>query len=107
MGRSNFDFTTTLGREGSDYTGAIFAHILDAEGLWIWKDVPGVLNADPKLFPDAIKVPELTYYEAIEMTYYGASVIHPKTIQPLQQKLIPLYVKSFRSRFTGNCYSNK
>ncbi len=95
LGRSNFDFTTTLGREGSDYTGAIFAHILDAEGLWIWKDVPGVLNADPKLFPDAIKVPELTYYEAIEMTYYGASVIHPKTIQPLQQKLIPLYVKSF------------
>ncbi|MEZ5015082.1 MAG: aspartate kinase [Chitinophagales bacterium] len=87
--------TTTLGREGSDYTAAILAHCLDAEGLWIWKDVPGVLNADPKLFEDAIQIPELTYYEAIEMTYYGASVIHPKTIQPLLQKTIPLYVKSF------------
>ncbi len=97
LGRTWDGSTTTLGREGSDYTGAIFAHILDAEGLWIWKDVPGVLNADPKFFPDAIKIPELTYYEAIEMTYYGASVIHPKTIQPLQQKLIPLYVKSFMS----------
>ncbi len=95
LGRSNFELTTTLGREGSDYTGAIFANILNAEGLWVWKDVPGVLNADPKLFPEAKKIAELTYYEAIEMTFYGASVIHPKTIQPLQQKLIPLYVKSF------------
>jgi aspartate kinase len=88
-------YTTTLGREGSDYTGAIFAGALQAEGLWIWKDVPGVMNADPKLFSDAVKLPELTYYEAIEMTYYGASVIHPKTIQPLQIRMIPLYVKSF------------
>lgn len=95
IGKSPDGSTTTLGREGSDYTGAIFAHVLDAEGLWIWKDVPGVLNADPKLFPEAVKLPELTYYEAIEMTYYGASVIHPKTIQPLQMKTIPLYVKSF------------
>ncbi|MFI5172688.1 MAG: aspartate kinase [Chitinophagales bacterium] len=95
LGKTWDGSTTTLGREGSDYTGAIFANILDAEGLWIWKDVPGVLNADPKIFPDAVKLPELTYYEAIEMTFYGASVIHPKTIQPLQQKLIPLYVKSF------------
>lgn len=95
IGRTVNGYTTTLGREGSDYTGAIFASSLNAEGLWIWKDVSGVLNADPKLFPDAINLPELTYYEAIEMTYYGASVIHPKTIQPLQIKLIPLYVKSF------------
>ncbi len=87
--------TTTLGREGSDYTGAIFANILLGEGLWIWKDVPAVLNADPKLYPDAIEIPELTYYEATEITYYGASVIHPKTIHPLEQKSIPLFVKSF------------
>ncbi len=95
IGRTINGYTTTLGREGSDYTGAIFASALKAEGLWIWKDVPGVLNADPKLFDDAVKLPELTYYEAIEMTYYGASVIHPKTIQPLQLQLIPLYVQSF------------
>jgi len=95
IGRTINGYTTTLGREGSDYTGAIFSSCLNAEGLWIWKDVPGVLNADPKLFVDAVKLPELTYYEAIEMTYYGASVIHPKTIQPLQIKTIPLYVKSF------------
>ncbi len=95
IGKTANGFATTLGREGSDYTGAIFANVLNASGLWIWKDVPGVLNADPKLFPDAVKIPELTYYEAIEITYYGASVIHPKTIQPLQMKLIPLYVKSF------------
>ena len=80
---------------GSDYTGAIFANILLGEGLWIWKDVPAVLNADPKLYPDAIEIPELTYYEATEITYYGASVIHPKTIHPLEQKSIPLFVKSF------------
>lgn len=91
----NQQYTTTLGREGSDYTGAIFANILLVEGLWIWKDVPAVLNADPKLYPDAIAIPELTYYEATEITYYGASVIHPKTIHPLEQKSIPLFVKSF------------
>ena len=95
LGKTMNGYTTTLGREGSDYTGAIFAGALQAEGLWIWKDVPGVMNADPKLFSDAVKLPELTYYEAIEMTYYGASVIHPKTIQPLQIRMIPLYVKSF------------
>jgi aspartate kinase len=88
-------FTTTLGREGSDYTAAILANCMNAEGQWIWKDVPGVLSGDPKKYRDAVLLPELTYYEAIEMTYYGASVIHPKTIYPLQQKQIPLYVKSF------------
>jgi aspartate kinase len=88
--------TTTLGREGSDYTGAILAHCLDAEGLWIWKDVPGVLTADPKEFNHPTLLEEISYYEAIEMTFYGASVIHPKTIQPLQAKGIPLFVRSFQ-----------
>ncbi|MFN0274615.1 MAG: aspartate kinase [Chitinophagales bacterium] len=95
IGKTPGGFTTTLGREGSDYTGAILANILQAEGLYIWKDVPGVLNADPKIFSDTVNIPELTYYEAIEMTYYGATVIHPKTIKPLQNKQIPLYVRSF------------
>lgn len=95
IGSAGNDRATTLGREGSDYSAAIFAHCLDAEGQWIWKDVPGVLSADPKKFPEASLLPELTYYEAIEMTYYGASVIHPKTIYPLQQKRIPLFVRSF------------
>ncbi len=88
-------FTTTLGREGSDYTAAVFANILDAESMTVWKDVPGILNADPRLIKDAIKIPRLSYYEAIEMTYYGAHVIHPKTIKPLQNKGIPLHVRSF------------
>jgi aspartate kinase len=87
--------TTTLGREGSDYTAAIFAHCLRAEGMTIWKDVPGVLNADPRLFSDARKIDHLSYEEAIEMTYYGAQVIHPKTMRPLQVRNIPLFVKSF------------
>ncbi len=87
--------TTTLGREGSDFTASIFAFCLGARDLTIWKDVPGVLNADPKLFPFAEKIDELSYEEAVEMTYYGASVIHPKTIKPLQNKGIALYVKSF------------
>lgn len=95
IGKTSTGETTTLGREGSDYTGAIFSNMLNAEGLWIWKDVPGVLTADPKLFSDAKKLPELTYYEAIEMTYNGAQVIHPKTLSPLQKKQIPLFVKSF------------
>ncbi len=95
IGKTKEGDTTTLGREGSDYTGAVFSNMLSSEGLWIWKDVPGVLTADPKIFPDAEKLPELTYYEAIEMTYNGAQVIHPKTLHPLQQKQIPLYVKSF------------
>ncbi len=95
IGATTENHTTTLGREGSDYTASIFANILDAEKVVIWKDVPGVMNADPKKFPDAIKFNTISYREAIEMTYYGATVIHPKTIQPLQQKNIPLQVKSF------------
>lgn len=87
--------TTTLGREGSDYTAAIFAYGMNAEGMWIWKDVPGILSADPKLFENVTKISRLTYKEAVEMTYYGAKVIHPKTIKPLENKNIPLYVKSF------------
>jgi aspartate kinase len=87
--------TTTLGREGSDYTAAILAYILNAESVTVWKDVPGVLNADPKWFDDTIKLEKISYLDAIELTYYGTSVIHPKTIQPLKNKGIPLYVKSF------------
>lgn len=95
IGSTSENFTTTLGREGSDYSAAIFSYCLDAEGMFIWKDVPGVLNADPRLFENVIKLDRLSYREAIEMTYYGASVIHPKTIKPLQNKNIPLFVKSF------------
>ncbi len=87
--------TTTLGREGSDYSAAIFSFCMDAADMTIWKDVPGVLTADPRLFDDVVKLDRLSYREAIEMTYYGAKVIHPKTIKPLQNKSIPLYVKSF------------
>jgi aspartate kinase len=89
------DRTTTLGREGSDYTAAIFAYCLNAESVTIWKDVPGVLNADPKWFDDTVLLEKLTYQDAIELAYYGATVIHPKTIKPLQNKGIPLYVRSF------------
>ncbi len=89
------NFTTTLGREGSDYTAAIFASCLNSRSVTIWKDVPGVLNADPKWFSETELIPELSYLDAIELTYYGATVIHPKTIKPLQNKGIPLYVKSF------------
>lgn len=88
--------TTTLGREGSDFTAAIFAYALDATSVTIWKDVPGVLNADPKFFSDAVKLKRISYKEAIELAYYGASVIHPKTIKPLQNKKIALYVRSFK-----------
>jgi aspartate kinase len=87
--------STTLGREGSDYSAAIFANLLDAESMTIWKDVPAVLTGDPKQFDNMIAIPTLSYYEAIEMTYYGAQVIHPKTIKPLQNKSIPLHVKCF------------
>ena len=87
--------TTTLGREGSDYSAAIFAHALDAESVTIWKDVPGMLNADPKFFEDTQILERISFREAIELSYYGASVIHPKTLKPLQNKQIPLYVKSF------------
>jgi aspartate kinase len=95
LGGTSENFTTTLGREGSDYTASIFAACLGAESVTTWKDVPGVLNADPKFFTDTIKFDELSYQEAIEMTYYGASVIHPKTIKPLQNAGIPLLVKPF------------
>ncbi|MFY0599103.1 MAG: aspartate kinase [Cyclobacteriaceae bacterium] len=87
--------TTTLGREGSDFSGAIFASILKAASLTVWKDVPGLLNADPKIFPEAEKFDHVSYQEVIEMTYYGAKVIHPKTIHPLAKGGIPLFVKSF------------
>ncbi len=89
------NFTTTLGREGSDYTAAIFAYCLNAESVTIWKDVPGVLNADPRYFTQTMLLNHISYREAIELAFYGASVIHPKTLQPLQRKEIPLYVKSF------------
>jgi aspartate kinase len=95
LGGTSENFTTTLGREGSDYTASIFAACLGAESVTTWKDVPGILNADPKFFADTVKFDELSYTEAIEMTYYGASVIHPKTIKPLQNARIPLLVKSF------------
>ncbi|MCX6252861.1 MAG: aspartate kinase [Bacteroidia bacterium] len=87
--------TTTLGREGSDYTAAILANMLDAESVVVWKDVPGILNADPKWLPDAQKLDEISYKEAVEMTFSGAKVIHPKTIKPLHNKNIPLHVRSF------------
>ena len=87
--------TTTLGREGSDYTAAILAYCLRAESVTIWKDVAGLLNADPKIFPETVRYPEISYRETIEMAYYGASVIHPKTLKPLADRNIPLRVKSF------------
>ena len=95
LGSDGNNFTTTLGREGSDYTAAIFAFCLNAKSVTIWKDVPGVLNADPRFFENPTLLDSLSYEEAIELSYYGASVIHPKTLQPLQQKEIPLYVKCF------------
>lgn len=95
IGQSKEHNTVTLGREGSDYSAAIFAYGLQAESVTIWKDVAGVMNGDPKKFPSAVKLDELNYAHAIEMAYYGATVIHPKTIQPLQSKHIPLYVRSF------------
>ena len=95
LGSDENNFTTTLGREGSDYTAAIFAYCLNAESVIIWKDVPGVMNADPRFFENAILLNQISYREAIELAFYGASVIHPKTLQPLQKKEIPLFVKSF------------
>jgi aspartate kinase len=95
LGSNENNFTTTLGREGSDYTAAIFAYCLGAESVTIWKDVPGVLNADPREFQNTLLLQQISYKEAIEMAFYGASVIHPKTLQPLQRKEIPLFVKSF------------
>ncbi|TGD57312.1 aspartate kinase [Flavobacterium humi] len=95
VGSDENGFTTTLGREGSDYTAAIFAYCLNAESVTIWKDVPGVMNADPRYFENATLLNQISYREAIELAFYGASVIHPKTLQPLQKKEIPLFVKSF------------
>jgi aspartate kinase len=95
IGGTSDNYSTTLGREGSDYTAAILAYCTNASEVVIWKDVAGVFNADPKLFPEANLIPELSYYDAIELAYYGATIIHPKTIKPLQNKKIPLRVKSF------------
>lgn len=95
VGITKENTTTTLGREGSDFTAAILAYCLNADSMTIWKDVPGVLTADPRLFENAVKLDHISYEEAIEMTYYGAQVIHPKTMRPLQNRNIPLYVKSF------------
>jgi aspartate kinase len=95
IGGTSENFTSTLGRDGSDYSAAIFCASLNAESMTIWKDVPGVLNADPKWFDETEKIPQLSYHEAIELTYYGATVIHPKTIKPIQNKGIPLHVRSF------------
>ena len=95
LGSDSNNFTTTLGREGSDYTAAIFAYALNAKEVTIWKDVPGILSADPRFFENARLIEQISYREAIELAFYGASVIHPKTLQPLQRKEIPLYVRSF------------
>ncbi len=103
---SNND-TTTLGREGSDYTGGIIAYCLNAQNLTIWKDVPGVLNADPRVFKNTVLLEKIPYEEAIELSFYGASVIHPKTLQPLQRKEIPLFVKPFLDpKAAGTAVSN-
>jgi aspartate kinase len=104
IGGTSDNFTTTLGREGSDYSAAIFAHCLNAEEVIIWKDVPGVLNADPKVFPEAVLLNEISYYDAIELAYFGATVIHPKTLKPLQNKEYSATCKIiFTPRFTWNC----
>ncbi len=97
IGATSENFTTTLGREGSDYTAAIFSFCLDASEMTVWKDVPGVLSADPKYYDDAVKLDQISYRDAIELTYYGATVIHPKTIKPLENKQIPMRVASFLS----------
>ncbi|MVT08699.1 aspartate kinase [Chitinophaga tropicalis] len=98
IGSTDQNESVTLGREGSDYSAAVFANMLNAESQTIWKDVEGLKNADPKLFPNTINIPEISFSEVIEISYYGAQVIHPKTIKPLQNKQIPLYVKSFLNK---------
>ena len=108
IGATDENESTTLGREGSDYTAAVFANLLNAKNQTIWKDVPSVMSADPKQFPDATEIHELSYNEVIEMAYYGAQVIHPKTIKPLQNKNIPLYVKCFLDpSLSGTVIHNK
>ena len=97
IGSDKNNFTVTLGREGSDYSAAIFAYVLNAQSLSIWKDVPGLLNADPKFFSNTKLLNQISYSETIELAFYGASIIHPKTLQPLQKKEIPLLVKSFKN----------
>jgi len=98
--------TTTLGREGSDYSAAVVANILNAESMTVWKDVDGILNADPKIFPDAVKIDHLNYVDTIELAYSGAQIIHPKTIKPLQNKNIPLYVKPFGNKLAAGTEIN-
>ena len=108
LGGTSENYTTTLGREGSDYTAAIFASCLNASSVTIWKDVAGVFNADPKRFQNIVKFDQLSYSEAVEMAYYGASIIHPKTIQPLQNAGIPLFVKPFlASKENGTVINTK
>jgi aspartate kinase len=107
LGGTLNDEVTTLGREGSDYSAAIFAYCLNAEEVTIWKDVSGLLNADPKFYPNVVKLDKISYQEAIELAYYGATIIHPKTIKPLQNKQIPLFVKSFLAPSdTGSMITN-
>ncbi len=104
IGSDSNNFSTTLGREGSDYSAAIFGYCINASAVTVWKDVPGILNADPKLFDQTLLIPEMSYNEAIEQAYYGATVIHPKTLQPLYQKEIPLFVRSFNDAVApGTC----
>lgn len=95
IGANHKGYSTTLGREGSDYTAAIIANLLGGESVTIWKDVPGVLNADPRIFKDTVHLPSVSYKQAVELAFYGAQIIHPKTIKPLQNRNIPLYVRSF------------
>ncbi len=107
IGSTREGLSTTLGREGSDYTASVLANLTDAKEVIIWKDVPGIMNADPKQFPESQKMDTISYQEAVELAFYGAKVIHPKTIQPLQNKQIPLHVKSFLdSSTTGTIITN-
>ena len=107
IGSDSNNFTVTLGREGSDYSAAIFAYSLNAESLSIWKDVPGLLNADPKFFSNTKLLNQISYSETIELAFYGASIIHPKTLQPLQKKEIPLFVKSFKNPLSNGTVISK
>ena len=107
IGSDSNNFTVTLGREGSDYSAAIFAYSLNAESLSIWKDVPGLLNADPKFFSNTKLLNQISYSETIELAFYGASIIHPKTLQPLQKKEIPLVVKSFKNPLSNGTVISK
>ena len=107
IGSDSNNFTVTLGREGSDYSAAIFAYSLNAESLSIWKDVPGLLNGDPKFFSNTKLLNQISYSETVELAFYGASIIHPKTLQPLQKKEIPLFVKSFKNPLTNGTVISK